>query len=64
MPSERLAQELGLAQSSVSRLERGAARPSTDTARALARWLGWSMEQVIEAADQPAPSKDAPGQTP
>lgn len=38
---------------------RGTHRPSADTARALARWLGWTVEQVLEAADQPAPYTSA-----
>lgn len=44
------------------KLERGTHRPSTDTARALAKWLGWTVEQVLDAADQPAPPRDSPEQ--
>lgn len=34
--------------------------PSADTARALARWLGWTVEQVFEAAETPAEPSPAP----
>lgn len=44
---------LGLANNTLSRLERGTHRPSADTARKLATWLGWTVEQVLDAADQP-----------
>ena len=37
----------------VRRIERGTHAPSDDTARALARWLGWTAEQVFEAAETP-----------
>jgi DNA-binding XRE family transcriptional regulator len=47
---------LGVSGGTLSRLERGTHQPSTDTALKLARWLGWSMEQVIEAANAPAPT--------
>jgi DNA-binding XRE family transcriptional regulator len=40
--------------STLAKLERGAHNPSIDTTIALARWLGWSAEQVIEAARTPA----------
>lgn len=35
------------------RLEGGQRQPGVETARALARWLGWSLDQVIDAARQP-----------
>ena len=38
----------------LSRLETGTRKPSADTARALARWLSWTIEQVLDAAEQPA----------
>ena len=56
---EALAAELGVSQPTLSRVERGTHRPSADTARALARWLGWTTDQVLDAAEQPAGGKDA-----
>lgn len=56
---EDAAADLELTGTTLSRLERGTHRPSADTARALARWLGWTMEQVLDAADQPAPPTPA-----
>ncbi len=47
-------EETAIPPATLSRLERGTHRPSADTARALARWLGWTVEQVLDAADQPA----------
>jgi DNA-binding XRE family transcriptional regulator len=49
--------ELKLSHQTLMRLERGTHQPSTDTAVKLARWLGWSVEQVIEAAKAPASSE-------
>ncbi|MBL8619177.1 MAG: helix-turn-helix transcriptional regulator [Deltaproteobacteria bacterium] len=49
------AAEIGVPQATLSRLERGKHRPSADTARKLAKWLGWTIEQVLEAADTPLP---------
>lgn len=51
-----IAEELATTATTLSRLERGTNRPSADTAILLARWLGWSVEQVLEAAKTPAPS--------
>lgn len=51
---EDQAREIGLSRPTLSRLERGTHRPSADTALALARWLGWTVEEVLEAATQPA----------
>ncbi len=48
-------QELGVTHSTLLRIERGTVRPSADTARSLAAWLGWTMEQVFDAADTPLP---------
>jgi DNA-binding XRE family transcriptional regulator len=48
-------QEVGVTHSTMLRLERGTVRPSADTARSLANWLGWTMEQVLDAADTPLP---------
>lgn len=47
---EDAAAALGLTGVTLSRLERGAHRPSYDTAVKLARWLGWTVEAVMEAA--------------
>lgn len=52
-----LAAELQVTAQTVSRLERGSHQPSLDTAVKLARWLGWTVEQVVEAAGQPAPGE-------
>jgi len=46
--------ELGISRGAVGRIESGSHAPSIRTALVLARWLGWTVEQVIEAADQPA----------
>lgn len=46
------AAEIGLTQPTFTRLERGSHTPSYPTAVALARWLGWTVEQVMEAAEQ------------
>lgn len=46
----------------LSRLERGTHRPSYDTAVKLARWLGWTVEQVMEAASAPAPTQEESSQ--
>jgi DNA-binding XRE family transcriptional regulator len=50
-----VAKLVGIPQATLSRLERGKHRPNTDTARKLAAWLGWSLEQVLDAAEAPAP---------
>lgn len=34
-------------------MERGTHRPSYDTAKKLAAWLGWTTDQVMEAAGRP-----------
>lgn len=47
-------EESGIPHTTLSRIERGAHAPSADTARALARWLGWSTDEVLDAAAQPA----------
>lgn len=46
-----VSEEAGVPHTTLSRLERGTHEPSTKTALALARWLGWSVEQVLEAAE-------------
>lgn len=48
------AAEVGLDHDHFYRLERGAHRPTYDTAVRLAAWLGWTVEQVMEAAKAPA----------
>jgi len=52
-----LAEQVGVPQTTLSRIERGTHAPSVATALALAKWLGWSVEQVIEAAATPARSE-------
>lgn len=54
---------LGVSKGTCYKPERGTHGPSTDTARALARWLGWTVEHVLDAAGQPAPTEDTPNQT-
>lgn len=44
----------GLPRGTLSRLERGTHRPTYDTAVKLAAWLGWTVEQVMDAASHPA----------
>ena len=56
---EDVVDECGLPRGTLARIERGAHAPSADTARALARWLGWTTDQVLDAAGQPAPPTDA-----
>jgi hypothetical protein len=46
----------------LARLERGTHRPTYDTAVKLAAWLGWTTDQVMQAAAQPAPTTDTPDQ--
>lgn len=51
---------LGIVSLTLSRIERGTHRPSYDTAVKLAAWLGWSVEQVMNAAAEPAPPSQQP----
>lgn len=51
---ESLAPDLKLSHPTLSRIERGTHQPSYSTAKALAAWLGWSLERVLEAAETPA----------
>jgi len=53
-PLRDVGEEVGLPHTTLSHLERGTHRPSTDTARKLATWLGWTIEQVLDAADERA----------
>lgn len=48
-----VAAELGVARVTVGRIESGSRRPSLDTARALAIWLGWTLVEVLDAAERP-----------
>lgn len=50
-----VAVELGVEAGHYYRLERGQHTPSASTARKLAAWLGWTVEQVLDAAEAPAP---------
>ena len=54
-----VAAELGTTDATVSRLERGLNVPTALVARALARWLGWTTDQVLDAAEQPAAKEGA-----
>ena len=56
------AADIGVARTTLAQIERGEFTPSINTALALARWLGWSVEQVIEAARTPA--TPPPSETP
>jgi DNA-binding XRE family transcriptional regulator len=51
-----VAAEIGIPAATLSRVERGTHTLSLSTARALAAWLGWTLEQVLEAAETPATS--------
>jgi DNA-binding XRE family transcriptional regulator len=55
-----LAEELELTYSTLSNIERGAHAPSMATARVLAKWLGWTVGQVFDAAETPAPTDVVP----
>lgn len=48
------AEEIGIPRGTLADVERGAHMPSVATARKLARWLGWSVGQVFDAAEEPA----------
>ena len=47
------AEEAGVPDTTLSRIERGTHRPSYDTARAIATWLGWTVDEVMVAAEAP-----------
>jgi transcriptional regulator with XRE-family HTH domain len=53
-----LGDELGVSNSTLSRIERGTNRPTYDTAVKLGAWLGWTTDQVMEAAARPAPAAE------
>jgi transcriptional regulator with XRE-family HTH domain len=48
-----VAAELGIAQGTYSRMERGINHPVGTMAMAVATWLGWSEQEVIAASHQP-----------
>ena len=51
----QVGRELGVSHQTVLRLERGDHSPTASTALKLARWLGWSVERVLEAAEEQTP---------
>ena len=54
---DEIAMVLGITQATLARLERGTHQPSYETAKKLAAWLGWTTDQVMEAAKAPAPAE-------
>lgn len=44
---------VGVPGATLSRIERGTHRPTYDTARAIATWLGWTVDEVMLAAEAP-----------
>lgn len=46
-----IATTIAVTGTTLSRIERGTHQPSLSTAIALAKWLGWTVEQVAEAAE-------------
>jgi DNA-binding XRE family transcriptional regulator len=58
MDQESAAAATGITQATMSRIERGTSRPTYDTAVKLAAWLGWTTDQVMEAAGRPAPAAE------
>lgn len=54
-PVRVVAEEIGTDPAVYHRLEAGQRQPSLRTALQLARWLGWPVERVVEAATQPLP---------
>lgn len=58
MSQAGLAAQLGVVPLTLSRIERGAHTPSYATAVKLAAWLGWTTDQVMEAAARPAPAAE------
>ena len=57
-PGRDVAIEIGIDPAVFYRLETGKRGPSAQTARALARWLGWTTDQVLDAAEQTAGGSD------
>jgi DNA-binding XRE family transcriptional regulator len=56
-----VALDIGIPRSTLAGVERGTHAPSLATALKLAKWLGWTVEQVVEAAGQPAPESGPEG---
>lgn len=54
------AEEAGLPEATLSRIERGTHAPSYPTAVRLATWLGWTVERVMDAAAEPVPPPPPP----
>ena len=52
-PSIEVAAEIGISQASLSRVETGKGTITLETALALARWLGWTVEELAEASKEP-----------
>lgn len=48
------AEAIGITQTTLSRIERGTNLPTYPTAKALAAWLGWTVDEVMQAAETPA----------
>ncbi|MCA9794002.1 MAG: helix-turn-helix transcriptional regulator [Candidatus Eremiobacteraeota bacterium] len=53
-PQRDVAPDIGINRSTLARIERGTHQPSAATALKLAPWLGWTVEQVLRAAQEPA----------
>lgn len=51
-PGHEVCKDIGIDSGMYHRLEAGKRGPSAPTARALARWLGWTTDQVLDAAEQ------------
>ena len=51
---DQVAAELGITSATYYRTEAGRTVPTTATARALAPWLGWTLEAVLDAAEATA----------
>lgn len=52
------AREVGVTHPTLWRIEQGQHTPSPATAMALAKWLGWTLEQVYEAAAKPTETQE------
>ena len=60
-PLTAVAAEMGLTYHAISGLERGRSGPSGATALKLARWLGWTVEDVLIAATKPVRPGESAG---
>jgi transcriptional regulator with XRE-family HTH domain len=47
-----VAAEVSLSRATLGRIESGAVVPSADNLQACAKWLGWTMEQALEASKE------------